>query len=362
MKIEIVIAEDEQNVNRSLSEYIEELGPPFKLAGSVYNGLQALELIKNRKVDILLTDIRMPRMDGLVLMDHVRRHQPKTEIIVLSGHNDFQYAQKAIKFGACDYLLKPLRKEELVQAFKRIASLLYKDAGSYVSLMMQQQKWDMSLIRIESAMFDEIEIGNTVGARDAGLRFLSEIRRKADHDHVRMIGYMTDSLLALNKRLSTFDNIQTYIGPKWDALKAVLTPRFSLEELEETVLGFVMDCAGIVKNLREQTSPDVLYRCRTILEEQFTRDLPQHEMAELVGVTVSHLCRLFKKEFGVTYTEYVNQLRIAKARELLRVPGIKVMEISSRVGYRNVTYFTRMFKRYTGLSPQEYRDKRAIGE
>jgi two-component system response regulator YesN len=358
MNINILVVEDEITVNNSISEFIKELGKPFCLAGSAANGVQALEYFKKTSIHILLTDIRMPQMDGLELIENISVQWPDTKMIILSGYNDFKYAQTAIQYGAADYLLKPLKKDELVSRLVKAASSLYNDTSAYSSLMVNQEKWDMTMIRIESELFDQVELGNVQGAEQSITNLLAAFSTKAGDDHLRIIPFIIDSLLALNKRLSSMEDVHGFVNDQWIELKSVLTPHHSYQEIQSRVSQFVVCCAETVKNFRMMTSPDVLHRCQEILNEHFVRDITLYEMAHLTGVTASYLSRLFKKQLGVNYTEYLNQLRINKAKELLAVPHLKILEIAGMVGYNNANYFTRIFKRYAGLTPQEFRDQR----
>ena len=83
-------------------------------------GLEALEKIHRKRPQLVITDIRMPGMDGIALMEAVHDQYPEVRFLVVSGYDDFKYAQKAIEYGAKGYLLKPLERELLVQAVDRV--------------------------------------------------------------------------------------------------------------------------------------------------------------------------------------------------------------------------------------------------
>lgn len=358
MNVNILVVEDEKTVNQSISEFITELGNPYHLVGSASNGIQALEYFRKHPVHILLTDIRMPQMDGLQLIQEVRKNFEDTKIIILSGYSDFYYAKMAIQNGVSDYLLKPLKKEELISRLVKVASKLYQSTHSYASLMVNQEKWDMTMTRMESKLFDQIEMGDIEGTKESIIKLLEAFRKLVGGDLFRIIPFIIDSFLAVNKRLSTVKDIDLYLGSRKNELKKMLVPHHSLIEIEESVVDFFAYCAQVIKNTREQSSPDVLHRCRDILSNYFEQDITLVEMGRLTGVTPSYLSRLFKKEMGVNYTDYVNQLRMNKAKELLNVPHLKMMEIANMVGYNNANYFTKLFKRYEGMTPNDYHDQR----
>jgi len=109
----IVVVEDEPFILKNIADKIERSGTGFQLAGCAYNGEEALELIDAVRPHVLLTDIQMPRMNGLELIRRVAGKYPDILIIVLSGFDEFEYAKEAMRCGAKDYLLKPLGAEEM---------------------------------------------------------------------------------------------------------------------------------------------------------------------------------------------------------------------------------------------------------
>ena len=104
----VVVADDEDELREAMCTMIpwQELG--FRLAGSAGNGLDALQLVEERQPDLLLTDIRMPFISGIELARQVREVRPATNIAFLSGYDDFEYAQQAIRYNIISYMLKPL--------------------------------------------------------------------------------------------------------------------------------------------------------------------------------------------------------------------------------------------------------------
>lgn len=122
--INLVIADDEERVCRlinALGEW-EKLG--IHVSGFASNGIEALELVKTEKADILITDIRMPGYNGLELIQEVRKISENIKIIVISGYANFEYAQSAIKSGVSDYLLKPINKNALNETLHRLVEEL----------------------------------------------------------------------------------------------------------------------------------------------------------------------------------------------------------------------------------------------
>ena len=116
----VVVAEDEPLILGSMVRKITEMNIGFQVVGTADDGKIALELVEFHTPDVLVTDIRMPVMDGLELLKITFSRHPNMKKIVISGYDDFKYAQQALKYEAADYLLKPVKAEELLEAFSRI--------------------------------------------------------------------------------------------------------------------------------------------------------------------------------------------------------------------------------------------------
>ena len=125
----IFLADDEIWVIMGLKKLIEKIGAPFQVVGEASNGVMALEEIEKKKPDVLITDIRMPGMDGLELMKEIRKKKLDTKVVLVSGYAEFDYSQKAIRMGAVDYLLKPVEAETFAKVLENLEKMLDERGG-----------------------------------------------------------------------------------------------------------------------------------------------------------------------------------------------------------------------------------------
>lgn len=120
MKMRVAIIEDEYYTRQAIRKYVEAAGEQYECIGEADNGQSGLELLREKKPDIALVDITMPYLNGIDMMHQaVEEHLP-TKMIILTGYSDFTYVREALRLGAVDYLLKPLRMDDLRKALSRI--------------------------------------------------------------------------------------------------------------------------------------------------------------------------------------------------------------------------------------------------
>lgn len=118
--IRVIIADDEKLICRLVQALADWDSLGMEVAGTAENGLEALQLVEALEPDILITDIRMPGCDGLELIRRAKELRPQLEVVIISGYAHFEYAQSAIQFGVGNYLLKPIKKEELMDTLRKM--------------------------------------------------------------------------------------------------------------------------------------------------------------------------------------------------------------------------------------------------
>lgn len=152
----IILVDDEEEVRKSIIKKIEWQSAGFHVVGDAENGEDALEKIEILEPDVVLTDIRMPYMDGLLLAEKVRQRYPSMKVVIFSGYDDFEYAQKAIKLNVTEYILKPVNVEELTSILKRIKSNLDLEIEEKRNLSRLREKYRKSLPLIREQFFNEL--------------------------------------------------------------------------------------------------------------------------------------------------------------------------------------------------------------
>ena len=125
-----LVVEDESLIRRNLIKKIASLNLPLNLAGEASNGMEAILLADKLCPELVITDIRMPQCDGLEVAAYLQRNHPDVKIIIISGFDDFSYAQSAIRYGVKDYLLKPIKLETLSESLHKLLITMQKESES----------------------------------------------------------------------------------------------------------------------------------------------------------------------------------------------------------------------------------------
>jgi two-component system response regulator YesN len=531
----VLLVDDEAHITRNLEKVIpwEMLG--LTVGGTAKNGVEALELMEQQTFDLLLCDIRMPVMDGLELVRHIRDKAMPCDIIMLSGYQDFAYTRTAIQFGVNDYVLKPIPYDELTGVIARVMStqrsrqkqqqeekqklgrmidlasekILYDIIMDYTDVtadnwlltgdeqQLKQQQfvlivldldvssektkdwrdwsdkerklWNFAVCNVLREKLQQNGLHHAViQIRDGEWCVLIETEKTAEFDIAFIKGWAEMLLSAIKShvKLNLFAGIyhkfaavaelsQAYkqvqqgmqltpihdiiaIYPSaqqkssqadqafWDTAEKIigavkrgdtisvdselqsitlLLQRMnepSLDRVKPLLHFFVLHLMREMKEMgvftREQE--DMLWRrldrrfgikdllsvirqvtntvseksmdkkkqsersmaeAKAFLDRNLYRDLSVEETATYVGLSTSYFSLLFKQTFGETFIEYVTRQRMERAKAMLGDSLKSVAQIAKEVGYAERRYFTKVFMKYTGENPTDYRSRRQEG-
>jgi two-component system response regulator YesN len=369
----VFLADDEIVVREGIRNSIPWDKTPYTLAGEAPDGEMALSMIRDIKPDILVTDIRMPFMDGLALSHIIKKNFPWIKIIILSGHDEFEYAREAISIGVEEYLLKPVSAQEMLKALDKVAKQLDEENEEFLGLAELKARNRLArtdngggdfdpaeLVNINTDIFytklkyasrkdvDSIVeeyislLGNSWGENPMVVYFVfaeiivsaSKIAEALDGDILKIIPF------SLNR-----ENIQEITGSPAVFSERVKSLLYALIEFRDS------HTAG-----RYQS---VIVRAREYIDGNFSSaDVSLYSTAAHVGISPNHLSAVFARETGENFIEYLTRVRIERAQILLQTTAMKILDIAVETGFSDPHYFSYIFKKNTGLSPREFRNSR----
>lgn len=143
--LKIIVVDDEELIRKGLVKVLSNYETEFQVLGEATNGLEAMELIGREIPDVVITDVKMPHMDGVELVKELERRYPEIKKIVISGFGEFDYVRETMRYRALDYLLKPLDDEQLISLLKKITSFIESDKKQRIAESNLQEKLNAGL-------------------------------------------------------------------------------------------------------------------------------------------------------------------------------------------------------------------------
>ena len=158
--LKVFLAEDEFIIREGIKNNIDWQAHGYEFCGEASDGELAFPLIQKTRPDILITDIKMPFVDGLALSRLVKKELPETEIIILSGYEEFDYAKEAIQIGVARYLLKPINGETLLQEIDSVAEIILGKQKEKEIREKYQKEMEENSLRDQMDLFQHLVTGD----------------------------------------------------------------------------------------------------------------------------------------------------------------------------------------------------------
>ena len=405
--VKVFLVDDEIVIREGIRTSFPWEKTEYALVGEAPDGEMALPMIRDTQPDILITDIRMPFMDGMALCRAVRSQMPWIGIIILSGFDEFEYARQGIQLGVKEYILKPVTSEELKQALDRVQESLRKErreksagrSGSNQRFLQEklistlysedQREGDARTVAeqlrgmginiaaqrytVIDAAFEPIETGYAVLSELAdgsgGIVHLSPCRTGGrmlvlgdNEEDAEERAYAFGASMATELERAECGNIRISIGEIVDRPEDIFKSLQSARHIRHVLTDQAEDAPKIVgvrefsESSGERSAAVTTARAKLYLAEHYRNgSLMLQDVAAAVGMSNSRFSTVFAQESGKTFTEYLTALRLEKAKELLRSTDMKSSQIAYEVGYNDSHYFSYLFKKNTGITPGEFR-------
>lgn len=374
--LSVLVVDDERQIREGLLKHI----PWDKLGiGKVEickNGLEALELSKTLHQNILITDVRMPKMDGISLSHEIKDLLPDCKIIFLSGFSDKEYLKSAIRIGAVDYVEKPIDEDELVASISKAVEMcqnsLNSESDSPTDSLQSNENSDGSKLPFGAQSyqpFDEVWNpaieDNFTNLLEFGLReemdeFMVDLKAKFSLISPSQIEKLKDCYIKFRVLLDTYAQKK---GIPTDEIHQGTATAIRSIASKQNVYGISAELAKEIdafythieqKNAYGRNVYDIL---RYINSKHVDSSLSVNIIAEHFHFSVSYLCTLFKKSTGKTINQYITEMRISRVKALLKVKNLKLYEIAAKTGFEDANYMAKIFKTLEGYTPSEFRER-----
>jgi two-component system response regulator YesN len=340
----------------------------FVLSGEAEDGTAGLRELGERRPDIVVTDMRMPGIDGVDLLQAMHERHPGMKIIVMSGYSDIVYLKGAIRSKAVEYLLKPINGEELNAALGRCKEELDNRKGFGYMLNPDKQ------LLPRSPIFSSGEaMARYSGFRDrlyASLLALDRNRVEASFEaFARALGdkefnvmeaeglsrIASDLLLLLEQFLSEQETTLEHLLQGWPVKADRFHKEGGPEEFVTAMRELYRSAIDGLLALRLSRSRLELEDVMGYIDAHFHESITLETVAGQFLVSREHLSRLFKSRTGENLSDYILRKRMDKARFLIAEERLPIKHAAQLAGYEDIAYFYRVFKKHFGVTPGELR-------
>lgn len=337
-----LIADDEPMIRYSIKYMLETSGLPVESVREADNGLVALEILETDDVDFVFIDINMPKMNGLDLAKEIFEQYPEIIMCIISGYDDFKYAQKAIRYGVRAYLLKPVNGIELKHALMDMMEKKRGRAGNW----LKHEDFRDYVDRI----FEAVREKNQEKMREQASCFLKDISHMNEINHGGLINDLVSGVYTNAVQMTNASDLSP--APMGGIQDKNSQRKWLTDSLDVLFHEFSM--------LYKNPGTRIVEAAKKKMEKEGGWNLSLEDISAEFGVSSSYFSRIFREETGVTFVAYRTILRMEKAAALLTVPGNSISSIAFEVGYNDATHFIRTFKKHTGMSPSDYRKQEKI--
>lgn len=386
----VIVASGEDITCMAVSGYIQRTMHDFKVDAVFSNGLDALEFLNETPVNIVITDIHLPGLDGLELTQRISERYPGTLIILISSYSEFEYTRKAISSGVTLFLLKPLNFRELAtqlaQAKEKLDALsidmefaeediqlFFSDLIGGMITQEQELEQRFSCLPLPGTLADYTGCLMTITLKK------SEVLTHWKYGREKLAGALLDGIRRTLTEYQCFHLFRSGMRYYFIILSTGGPPIFSLELLAnvlyhllhftcefkvKTAFNHIRELAAFPSTPKSAAPPDkapvqenddiIIQKAKAYIHTHYAEDLNREEVADAVFLSPAYFSRFFKQKTGMNFIDYLTSVRMQKATELLST-NIRVGDLPQKLGYQSRNRFFINFKQHTGYSPTEYR-------
>ncbi|SDO37682.1 Helix-turn-helix domain-containing protein [Paenibacillus sp. yr247] len=347
----VLIVDDELPIKRSLKKIIETELPDFTVIGTADNGEEALAFMEESQPDLVITDIHMPVINGFELAQEIKNRGLAPEIVIISGYSSTDYFRQALWNCASDYLMKPIDTDEVVATLMRCAAKLIKHKQE----LLEKSDWYTTSKSFIHRLASHIWLLN----RDAMVSELKDLHQLFvdKRYHLIMMHEMyLDVLTLLMAELGELSGSRFHYV-EYTNLKALGRHDKLYEQVQATLIDMMENIRGMRNWGTHKTIRNAL---DNIHQSYMNETLSLRDIALSVGMSPNYFSKCFSEEVGISYSQYINRLRMEKALDLLNDPLFKVYEVAHAIGFSDYTHFAKVFKKKYEFSPTEYRANMGI--
>ena len=369
----VFIVEDEEILREGMKKNInwEEAG--YEFSETAKDGEEALTLIRKCMPDIIITDIKMPFMNGLEMSKIIKEENPSIKIIVLTGYDEFDFAREAISIGADEYLLKPFSAKKLLNSLNQISEKIIKEKEEKV-LTYEKYILEKELLKTfenkgeniqefykndNEIIEDFFKFGKLTEIDSFVNNYVKNLKESSINSYIYTYYIFMNLFMSTSKFLKNIGEVKLEdVFPEIKDIEFFCIETHNDNRLKEAIRDIFFKVINFRENHKTDKYGVIIEEAKSFIRKNLSNpDLSLNLVAYNIHVSPNHFSSIFKSSTGESFTDFLIKIRIEKAKELLNSTTLKTYEISEKIGYPDSHYFSYIFKKNTGLTPSEFKKK-----
>jgi two-component system response regulator YesN len=363
-----MIVDDMEIMRRELKRlkvWGEETG--FVVSEEAKDGQDAIKKLKKQKVDLVITDIKMPGADGIDLLKKIIDEQLCYCVVLLSEYSEFEYARQGIVYGAFDYIVKPINEEKMRKLLLKVAKYIGKKKleKERVKKLENELEEKVEIFYSPEDVEKIIKLFKDVDVKviEAASNLVDTIGAAVDYDSLKVayvLNRITSTLVESLKEVYPWLEKLVFIS-KYTDIDFTNVSKFS--NMKTTFLKIIRELFTTISKFQFGSEMNSMVRniCKIVLDRIDT-EVSVKIIADEMFLNQSYLSTLYKEKTGKSLVEYITMVKMERAKILFHDSNIKNYEIASKLGYKDVEYFGKLFKKYTGMTPSKFKASCTAGE
>ncbi len=353
----VLIVDDDRSTRYMLKRFKKWKFYGFAIADEACDGKEALQKLKSYHFDLIITDIKMPGMDGIEFMHELKSMEWQICVIFLSTHTNFEYAKQGIRLGVFDYMTKPLNDDLLSEALERAKGYLdeeYLDrakAGAEDKQLAESARI-YNLKKREKKLAACLLSGSSLITEEIESTFMET--REMYANNLQKIGILLNSLLTnLSEKIyGTFPWLEKIEG---NTFAYDMTEAQSIALMKQNFIDCINNGLEVIKKYELHHADSVVRKTCAYVVEHVEQDIRMEYISNEVCISKDYIGKLFKQKTGCNFNDFVTKVKMEHAKYLISTGELKNYEVSEKLGYSKPDYFSRLFKKYTGYTPSEFK-------
>jgi len=345
---QVILVDDNIKALDGLRRHIPWHDTGCVCVGTAQNGIEALALCHALHPDVVITDVKMPQMDGIALCRQLHHSFPDMQIIVISAYDDFSFAQQAMSLGVKHYVLKPVNHQKIAELSAILLHMAQKTQQYTASMSAFFTSNDVDVLRQALLHTHEQQITQTITRIFASARL-----------DVRVAKQIATHLVAVLYQHSSQFGLTTLVAHQSvnDGLAGIHALQ-TVESVRDYVFRMYHNVMRYLNAQRNPSTEQLVQRILHYIEEHYgDADISTYAIAQKFHLSQSYLCQIYREHTRTSIHATITQKRIDGACECLKQdPQRSIAEIGRQVGYMDAQYFAKVFRRVRGLTPSEYRE------